>query len=227
MQPLKILFAFLPTTAAFVITYISEGEKGTRKLWGKTFLKKNRIKYYGIGLLGILLVGWLSMVIRFTYDEHWPLSSDFPDLSNSLVLAPFLLLFPGFTEEFGWRGFLQEKVQVRRGVFLASLITGVIWGGWHSMDFLMGNYPADTFTVLVFLAYIIATSIVIGNIYKWSGGSIFVAILAHFSANMVNSFLPIWNEEAGMTTPLIFVGLLWLLSVILLAIELFQKRRTS
>lgn len=226
LQPLKILFAFLPTIAAFAITFISEGEAGSRKLWGKTFLKKGRIKYYGIALLGIVLLGYLSMIVRSIYDGYWPGIDEYPDLGNSLLLAPFLLLFPGFTEEFGWRGFLQERLQVRNGVFLASLITALVWGAWHSMDFLMGNYPSDTFTILVFFAYITGTSIVIGSIYKWSGGSIFVAILAHFSANMVNSFLPVWNQEAGMTTPLIFVGSLWLVSLILLIAEQFQKRKT-
>lgn len=225
LQPLKVLFAFLPTSAAFAITLIIEGEPGAKRLWGKTFLKEGRIKFYGIAFISIVLPGIAALVIRVLYDDYWPAITDFPDLGNSLILAPFLLLFPGFTEEFGWRGFMQERLQGRNGVFLASLITGLVWGGWHSMDFLMGNIPSDLFSVSIFFAYIVGTSIVVGYLYKWSGGSIFVAMLAHFSANMVSSFLPVWNLEAGVTTPLIFIGLLWLVSLICLIFELRRKRQ--
>lgn len=224
LQPLKILFAFLPTTSALIITWLIKGDDGVRELWRSTFLKEGRIKYYGTALLSIAILGAIAMAVRFVYDGFWPSISDYPDLGTSLLLAPFLLLFPGFTEEFGWRGFLQQRLQGQTGVFLASLITGIVWGTWHGMDFLMGNWPSDTFNVLVFFTYIVGTSIVIGYLYECSGRSIFVAIVAHFSANIVNFFLPVWNTNAGLTTPIIFVGLLWLTALVLLVFELRKKR---
>ncbi len=223
LQPLKVLFAFLPTTSALIITWLIKGDSGVRELWRSTFLKEDRIKYYGTALLSIAILGVVAMLVRFAYDGFRPSTADYPDLGTNLLLAPFLLLFPGFTEEYGWRGFLQQRLQGKTGVFLASLLTGLVWGGWHGMDFLMGNWPSDIFNVLVFFAYITGTSILIGYLYQWSGRSVFVAMLAHFSANIVNFFLPVWNTNAGLTTPLIFVGLLWLTALILLVIELRSK----
>jgi membrane protease YdiL (CAAX protease family) len=225
LQPLKILFAFLPTTAALLITLANQGEQGVRALWRMTFLKEKQVSRYGLALVSIASLGAIALLFRYIYDGFYPTAADFPGLATSLVMAPFLLLFPGFTEEYGWRGFLQRRLQGKAGIFLASVLTGLVWGGWHGMDFLLGNWPTDTLSILIFFAYIIGTSIVIGYLYCWSKGSIFVAILAHFSANVVNSFLPVWKTNAGIITPLIFVALLWLTALILLACELKNRYR--
>lgn len=218
LQGFKLLFALIPSASAFLITYITHEEEGIRALWRKVLLKRADLKYYIFGLFGIAMLGLLAMGLRYFYDGH---VSPFPDnLVNSLMITPFILLFPGFTEEFGWRGFLQEKLQSRSGVFLSSLLTGLVWGIWHGMDFLMGNSPTDTFSVLVFFAYILGTSVVIGGLYSLSNGSIAVAILAHFSANIVNFYLPVWTSESGLITPLIFVGLLWLVAIFILISDL-------
>lgn len=219
LQGFKILFALLPTSVAFLITIIVEGERGFRKLWVRTFLRQNKLKYYGQAVVSIASLGMLAMIIRYAYDGHWPASYEFPPVMENLLLAPFLLLFPGFTEEFGWRGFMQERLQGKTGVFLASLLTGLVWGSWHGMDFLMGNWPSGAFNVLIFYAYITGTSVLVGGVYTLSGGSIFVAMLTHFSANIVNFYLPVWSLEAEQITSLIFVGLLWLTGLLVLKVK--------
>jgi len=204
---------------AFLVVYLAQGEEAVRRLWGKCFLKQNRLKYYSLALVSIAALGGLSLLIRYLYDGQAASFSELPDALTLAIGAPFLLLFPGFTEEFGWRGFLQERLQDKMGVFLASLLTGLVWGSWHSMDFLMGNWPTDYFSITVFFLYITATSIIIGGIYVLSGGSVFIAMLVHFSANVVNFLLPVWKMESSELTPLIYIGLLWVAAFMVLGVK--------
>jgi membrane protease YdiL (CAAX protease family) len=131
-----------------------------------------------------------------------------------IVASPFLFLIPGVFEEYGWRGFMQKRLKSRTGVFVASIVVGLTWGMWHLMDFLMGNWLFEPFTVAVFFLYIVGVSLVSGFFYELSGGSVIVAMIVHFSANFVNSFFPIWRLETGVLSPLLYIGLIWLFCVI-------------
>ncbi|MBO3699255.1 CPBP family intramembrane glutamic endopeptidase [Roseivirga sp. E12] len=225
LQGLKLLFALIPSIGALIITNFIEGEHQARKLWQRVYPQRSDIKIYLVALVSITGIGSLAVLVRFVLDGLLPSWGSLPSVQEAIFLLPFLLFFPGFTEEFGWRGFMQQKLQKRNGVFLASLMTGLVWGGWHCMDFLLGNWPAGTFNVLLFFAYITGTSIVIGGLYAWSKGSVAVAILAHFSANMVNFFLPVWNNEAGTKTPIIFISLLWAVAFVILAVEVRRSKK--
>lgn|GEM_PF-3500274 len=227
LQGFKLLFALIPSIAAFIITNITEGEHESQRLWRRVYLRKNQTKVFLLALISITSIGLCAVLIRFILDGQSPFWDALPSAQETIFLVPFLLFFPGFTEEFGWRGFMQQKLQKRHGIFLASLVTGLVWGGWHCMDFLLGNWPSGTFNIILFFAYITGVSIVIGGLYALSKGSVAVAIIAHFSANMVNFFLPVWNNQAGTKTPIVFIILLWLVAFIVLAIDINRYRKLN
>ena len=218
LKPFKILFALLPTSIAFMIVWIGEGEKGVSQLWRKLINRKNPWKVYLLAFMSFILLAGVALFARYFYDGYLPNLDDLPSPLTILIASPFLLLFPGFTEEFGWRGFLQDRLRLPNT--LSSAVVGIVWGAWHTMDFLMGNWPASYFFVTIFFLYIIGVSVVIGAIYHFSGGSVFIAMLAHFSANVVNFFIPIWQQEAGLITASIYVGATWVVVIILLIYEL-------
>lgn len=209
LQPLKLLFSFLPTGSALVITYAGWGEEAVRDLWKRTFLKEGRIKGYTISLVSFVLIGAIALLARYYWDGYFPPENEYPPFVQILIAAPFLLLFPGFVEEYGWRGFMQDRLQTKHSVFVASLLVGLVWGTWHTMDFLMGNWPYSLGNVIAFYAYITGVSVVIGGLYYYFNRSIFVAMIAHFSANLVNFFVPVWNLDVGYTTPIIYISLVW------------------
>lgn len=226
LKGLKLLFALLPSSAAFLIVFIQHQEKGIHTFWKNTFKKGTSWYFYPISSLLFLLIALLAIVCRYFWDEHIPSLAQSPSLLEIIVISPFLLLFPGFAEEYGWRAFLQERLQTRWSVFGASLFVGLIWGTWHTMDFLMGNWPANTFFVSVFYLYIIACAMLIGYLYTYSNGNVFIAMLGHFSANAVNFFTPIWQNEEGLITPSIYIGLLWIIAIGLGIRELITKLKT-
>lgn len=213
LQPFKILFALLPTTMAFVITGLLAGENGIKTLWAKLFKKETPWWIYVLATLSFLFLALATIFIHYNWVGYLPGMEDFPLSWNSIPLLVFLLVFPGFTEEFGWRGFMQERLPGKWPVFISSFLVGLVWGAWHMMDFLMGNWPATFSVVALFFTYITGTSVVIGFIYKMGKGSVLVAILAHFSANITNFFTPVWDDAAGFIVPGIFIGLIWVVAI--------------
>lgn len=227
LQALKLPLSILPTLTAFVLTYLLSGEKGVIGMARRTFLKTTGVRVYFLGLLVFPALAGLALIVRTLHDGYFPPSYEWKAWYLVLLASPFLLIIPGILEEYGWRGFMQERLQNTTNVFAASFIVGLTWGAWHMMDFLMGRWLFEPYVVIVFFVYITAVSLIVGLFYKWSGGSVFVAMLVHFSANIVNFFIPIWLLEPGLLTPLIFIALTWLLTMILFLGSIFGKAKTG
>ena len=230
LRPLKLPFAFLPTVSAFIISWIIGSEEEVSSLWKRTFNRETPIRLYLFGFLIFVFLGALAIFVRWEWDGYFPPSDQFPAFWMILVVSPFLLLFPGFAEEYGWRGFFQERLNKKMPVFLGSLIVGLTWGTWHGMDFLMGNWPQEPFNVFIFFIYIVGVSVIIGEVYTRAGGNVAIAMIAHFGANIVNFFIPVWKIDAGLETPFIFLGLLWVTSLMILLIRIlswFRSRKTQ
>ena len=227
LQPLKLPFAILPSITAFVLTFISSGETGVAALAKQTFIRETPPWIYITGLLVFPLIGFAALGARYFYDGYFPVSGDWKPWWMIIGASPFLLIVPGIFEEYGWRGFMQQRLQKRVNVFAASMLVGITWGSWHMMDFLTGNWLFEPMTVGVFFFYITGVSILVGLFFNWSGGSVFVAMIVHFSSNLVNFFIPLWLLEPGVLTPLIFVGLIWVIVVILFLGWLFGSAQDA
>ena len=125
------------------------------------------------------------------------LGSDAPDLPSgaliavgllqAIVLAPILNLVAVFGEEFGWRGYLQQKL-MPLGRRRAMIVMGLIWGVWHWPVIMMGyNYGIDYpgYPILGPLAMVWFTFLV-GTVFGWSvlrSGSVWPAVIGHGALN--------------------------------------------
>ena len=214
LRPLKLLFAVLPTTVALLLSWIigqadEVGALTTRLFRPRPGTRSPKAWVYVHATVSFLVLGAAALLVRSAWDGYRPGTGDFTPWSTALLLTPVLFAFPGFAEEFGWRGFMQERLRGRVGVFVSSLLVGLAWGTWHTMDFLMGNWAGGIYFVALFFAYIVGSSIIIGALYEWSGGVVLVAMAGHFSANAASTFLPLWSDAAGMRTPIVFLVLIW------------------
>jgi membrane protease YdiL (CAAX protease family) len=111
-------------------------------------------------------------------------------------------------EEFGWRGYLQEKILRKYSLIWGFVILGVIWGYWHLPIILMGyNFPSQP-VLGAFLLMPIGTTflgIFLGWIYLRSR-SIWMPALAHASVNLFSGFpfgMTMYQDE-------IFRGIMWI-----------------
>lgn len=127
----------------------------------------------------------------------------------NVVIGAFINLIPALGEELGWRGWLLPKL-MPLGAVPAIVVSGVIWGLWHSPLVLLGyNYPTAPGWLGVLC--MIAMCILVGAIFGWlrlRSESVWPAALAHGSFNAAAGFALIMAQagEAIDTTQATILG---------------------
>lgn len=139
------------------------------------FNKNIKILYWDIGMF--IIIFFLPLVIEVISNEPIAFS---PTAIWKALLSSIINFFIGFIiffgEEFGWRYFLQPRLQKLYGKRLGVIILGAIWGIWH--------------LPLCFTLYSPATPIlcVIGHIISCIGLAIF---MGYAYMNTCNMWVPI------------------------------------
>lgn len=111
-----------------------------------------------------------------------------------LLIIPFAALLNGFAtigEEFGWRGYLLPSLRPL-GTWPALLISGAVWGFWHSPVILLGynfNQP-NLFGVAMMLGGCIIYGILLGWL-RFRTASVWPSVFAHGAFNASAGFLPL------------------------------------
>ena len=106
------------------------------------------------------------------------------------ILVPMfnynLLAGPLF-EEFGWRGFLQSRLQRSIPAWVAAAAVGALWAGWHlPLFFVQGWTNASP---LAYLFILVGLSMVMAFGFNASGRSVLSAILMHSAFNSSPRFI--------------------------------------
>jgi membrane protease YdiL (CAAX protease family) len=140
--------------------------------------------------------------------------------------VPFINVVLALGEELGWRGYLLPKL-LPLGQWKAILISGIIWGVWHTPAVVQGlNYPghpiAGTFMMTVLC-------VLLSAIFSWlylNTKSPWVAAVAHASVNAAAG-LPLLFLHAGFNTTLggtIGAPTAWLAMILFIIWLLWTKR---
>jgi len=173
-----------PFLAAFIMTGVTEGRAGIRRLLRRFVLWRVGLGWYLFVLVGIPAILVLSVIV---------LPGALGSFQGLATLAPLTLLFLavyGFflsgplAEEPGWRGFALPRLQSLHGPLVGSLILGVLWALWHLPLFFT---PWNTLTTFNVVVYVLATTC-LTIIYTWvfnnTKGSLLLAILLHWSFDL-------------------------------------------
>ncbi len=104
-------------------------------------------------------------------------------VAQGLVAGVAITSIATFGEEFGWRGYLQMRLE-RFGVLRSCLLTGLIWGVWHVPIIAQGhNYPGYPVAgSLLFIVFCTLLSVILGWLRNASG-SVLAPTIAHASVN--------------------------------------------
>jgi uncharacterized protein len=120
-----------------------------------------------------------------TYSDHASdlLHGGAPHFAKLLGVASLANWWTGpLAEEFGWRGYLLERLCCRVSPLVAGLIIGPIWAAWHIplfYDTVFAHWPS----ALRFLAWVTAWSVVLSLLVARAKGSVLVSVLGHWSIN--------------------------------------------
>lgn len=188
-----------PLIAAFITTGLFEGADGIKSLLHR-MLKARPWQYVAVALVSPFLLASVASLIRYRANQHHiDLSRlfvvrEFPELDFTGFLW-YNLLFFGFGEEAGWRGFALPRLQAKNSALTASIILTLFWAVWHWPLFLyrpglMGMSIAGT---LGWLFSLLTGSILLTWLYNASGGSILVCAIFHATVDI--AFLADFNDQ--------------------------------
>jgi len=175
-----------PTLAAIIMTRITEGKEGLRRLRKRLGQRRSGWQWYLLILLVTPALILLGIVIQPG------MLASFQGLTPRLLVTYplyFVVVFFGVAlpEEIGWRGFALPRMQPRYGPLRGTLLLGILWCFWHLIFFLTpghGGGPGTSFaTLLISFAYffiiVMAFSIIFTWVFNHTGGSVFIANILH------------------------------------------------
>lgn len=168
------------------------------------------------GNIGKYLIAWLSpcilsilgaLVYFLIWRDHFQvflleealLSTPFTIQTYSILMfiaalfGAFINMFFALGEEIGWRGFLYPRLSSRIGKTKAYILTGIIWGLWHTPINIMGynygigypGYPVSGIIAMCLFCTIIGAWL---SYLSDSCNSIWPAALFHGGVNASGSF---------------------------------------
>jgi len=171
-----------PFVSAFIMTGATEGREGIGRLLCRIVLWRVGLGWYLFVLIGIPMILVLGVIVL-----PGALAS-FKGL-DSLVAIPWLsqivyvFVHGPLGEEPGWRGFALPRLQRLHGPLVGSLILGPLWALWHLPFFWVPawNFPPTVANIVLFVIASIPVTIILTWIFNNTNGSVFIAILGHWS----------------------------------------------
>jgi membrane protease YdiL (CAAX protease family) len=192
-----------PTVAALIVTGMTEGRSGIKRLLKRFVQWRVHPQWYIIVLVINLLI-WLLAYTALIGPQllveavtRWPLL-----LSTFLPLIAFGIIIPSIAEEPGWRGFALPRLQQRHGPIAASLILGSLHGLWHLPALMTVNFgPLPLANYVPFMLTAAFGTFIYTWVYNRTGGSILLAILLHAASNAASGWLSALFTESGLQEP--------------------------
>jgi membrane protease YdiL (CAAX protease family) len=206
---------FSPTISALVLSAVCGGMPAVKQLLLGYTRWKVGIQWY-LAALSLLLIPLAVALI------YLALGNPAPGLAAGATAATLFTqfifnFFSGpFAEEGGWRGFALPRLEARYNALVSSLILGVIWACWH-IPLWFHPETSDRIPFVPFLLLNITLTTFMTWLYNNTRGSLVIAILAHFSFNLVGGFvtgtlgLMPMNTFLMFGVPGLFVMFCWVL----------------
>ena len=148
-----------------------------------------------------------------------------------LAIIPLLWLgalpFGPLAEELGWRGWLQPRLQARMTPLKTSLVIGFVWTFWHTPMFgfpgaaIPSALDVNAQSILIYLAFLVAMSILFTAMWNHTRGSVLLAIVFHttFNTSEAMVYRP-FEVPTEAQDPVIYfwtVGLTWVAAILCIA----------
>ncbi len=183
------VFGMFAPSVAHILTrlFTREGFKNT--YLGLNF--KGNARYYIASVVVKLLEATLEMFLLWgIFMKGISFSDAFPGGDWQMKIGTFLLqlaftiivFFPGFGEEWGWRGYMMPKLLELMPKPVAVIVGGVIWGLWHAPLTVSGhNFGLDY------------------KFYPWLG----ILLMCIFCI-LMNAFLTLLTERTKSVYPAAF-----------------------
>lgn len=179
---------FTPSIAGFIMTYRLNGRAGLRDMWKRFTQFDLRPKWYlVIVAIPFIIQAGVALIYKLQGGDFF--RSNLLDQPAGLIPLIIAIFIGGpFSEEFGWRGFAQDRVQARWGSLKGSIVLGLAWALWHlPLFFAPGTGQQQTgnpaLMVPVFTIWVVAMAILYSWVYNNTNRSLWGAVFFHFMTN--------------------------------------------
>lgn len=213
--------AFGPFVSAFYLTRRNQGKEGVKTLIKRALNLRIPLKWI-VAIVVIPLA--VAAAARYLYIWRGGEVPDSPVLGSPVaILVLFIVLFfvgGSVNEEFGWRGYALDRIQLKHSALISSLLLGFLWGFWHLPLFFFQSLSQSYMSFWIFLVWTCALAVLMTWLHNNNGGNILVALLFHTMGNLSASIFPFFTLEKGADqTPLLFATILF--SIVALIIIIF------
>jgi uncharacterized protein len=189
-----------PLIAAIVVTGLTRGKTGVRRLFGGLRRWRVGLWWYAAACLVVPILTVIGVAIRAALGvgpavpEGSVLAARLADLGWIGVVFTFPLVLLGqcfgspLLEEPGWRGFALPHMQRRLPAAWAALLVGAIWALWH-----LPIYLALDKNLALSFALITMHGFFLGWLYI-NTRSLLIAVLGHASINVADNSLSLSDQ---------------------------------
>jgi uncharacterized protein len=218
---LIVLGTFGPFFSAVTMVARRSGLRGLRDFLSQAFRWRVGIQWYAAALLAPAAIRIVVIYLHILKGGTVP---DMTDATRWLAIPStffIVLLIGGPTgEEFGWRGFLLQRVQPVYGVVGASILIGVVSALWHLPLFWIAGTAQSHLPFALFAVRTVALSIISTWLYNGTRRSLLFVLLFHASLNTWPNTIYILEAQGTigpyLSTTIIYAG--WAIQLIILGL---------
>jgi membrane protease YdiL (CAAX protease family) len=179
-----------PMLAAFMLIYKEEKRKGLDRLINSMFRSINPVLLF-IALVGPFVLLFLAAVINYFRTGAFTLSGiartrEFPFFSFPVYFV-YNLVFFGFGEETGWKGYALPRLQTKFSALTSSIVFAFFWAIWHIPLFVYrpGYESMDLPGIAGWFFSLLTGSVLLTWLFNASKGSVFVCAVLHATIDIV------------------------------------------
>jgi membrane protease YdiL (CAAX protease family) len=215
-----------PSIAAIIVVAIVNGGAGVKSLLRRLLPKRAHLKWYALGMGMTIVITLAAVALNVLLGGEGPTSAELATWPERLPFFIFAFLMFGATEELGWRGFAQDRLQQNRSALSAALLVAVVGVTWHLPLFLSRSIELPDIP-LMFAGYVV---------YAWlfnsTGGGVLVTMLTHATNNTVSGeYFSQMFEGGDRVRQSALLAVLWLVAAIVVTVlagkELGRKQAAS
>jgi hypothetical protein len=222
VSPLLILLGtFGPFFSAVTMVARRSGFRGLGQFLGQALRWRVGVQWYAVALLAPAAIRLVVIALHIVKGGS---ISDLSDPSLWLAIpSTFLivLLIGGPTgEEFGWRGYLLQRVQPLFGLLGAAILIGVVSALWHLPLFWISGTAQSHLPFALFVVRTVALSVISTWLYNGTKRSLLFVLLFHASLNTWPNTVSILEAQGTIapytSTTIIYAG--WAAQLVILGL---------
>lgn len=175
-----------PLCAAIVMTVLCDGRAGVARLWESCTTLRGRGRWIVLAITAPILLFVLSATALSVFAGAHIVGADvgrsveYPQLTRGAYWIANIVFY-GFGEEVGWRGFALPRMQAKYTAWKSALLIGAAWALWHLplFAFSAGMSSMGLGGAVGWFFSILTGSVLMTWLFNASGGSVLAVALFH------------------------------------------------